>query len=144
VTLLVSRTLIASLLLPLACSTAYHARQPLPASTVSPTNDTVSHCLQSIGLADDSDGEWHAESISEDPELISIWATPPRSFWSAAPGCNAAVRLESRSWHVVFVPYSGSTSGAAQALSGAFEHCVELHEADADIKVNSEMFLDLR
>lgn len=139
-----SRILVASLCLPLACSTAYHARQPQSSADRGPTNDHVAHCLQSIGLLDDSTEEWNAQFISEDPELVAIWTSPRRSFWSTTPGCTAAVRLESGAWHVVFIPFSGSTSGAAQALSEAFEHCVELHAPEADIQVDSEMFLDLR
>lgn len=140
-----SLILVATVCLSLACTTAYHARQPQATSADrAPTDEDVAHCLQSIGLLDDSTEEWNARFISEDPELVAIWTTPRRSFWSTTPGCTAAVRSESGAWHVVFVPFSGSTSGAAQALSEAFEHCVELHAPDAEIEVNSEKFLDLR
>jgi hypothetical protein len=140
----VPRIFLVSMFLPLACSTAYHARPSEFANEHSPTNEGVVHCLRSIGLVDESTEEWNARFISQDPKLVAIWSTRPGSFWSTKPGCTAAIRLESGAQHVVFVPFSGSTSGAAQALSDAFEHCVELHASETDIEVESETFIDFR
>ena len=85
------------------------------------------------------------DSFAEEPELVSVWRSPPpSSIWSTSPGAVAWVDREGGGYSIKFVPDSGSTSVSAQMFSDAIQACMELHLPGSKVEVDSELYLDMR
>ena len=127
----------------LGCTTAYQAQFPRQSNEMSPADASINHCLASLGFEDRSEESMNPESISAEPELVSVWSPPRGSNWSPPPYATATVRRHPDRWTVSFVPSNGQ-GPEADYFSGAFSRCIFLHEPDTAVGVTSERFIDLR
>ena len=125
-----------------ACNTAFLAHLPRAAEDAAFPEETIDHCLSSLGFEDESQDELSAVSIRKEPELVAVWSTPPGSVWSSTSQTVASVRQHQDRWTVAFISRSSSVS--AEALAKAFSNCVPTHDPAIGIEVESQWFFDLR
>ncbi len=125
-----------------ACNTAFHAHLPRALGDAASSEETIAHCLASLGFNDRSHESLNVESIRKEPELIAVWLTPHGSVWSSSSQTVATIRKHPGRWSVTFISRSSSVS--AQALSTSFSNCVPTHAPTIEVEVDSTRFLDLR
>lgn len=125
-----------------ACNTAFLAHLHRGIGDAASPEETIDHCLSSLGFEDESQDELSAASIRKEPELVAVWSTPPGSAWSSTSQTVASIRQHQDRWTVAFISRSSSVS--AEALSTAFSNCVPTHDPAIGIEVESQWFLDLR
>ena len=125
-----------------ACNTAFHAHLPRALGDAASSEETIAHCLASLGFNDRSHESLNVESIRKEPELIAVWLTPHGSAWSSSSQTVATIRKHPGRWSVTFISRSSSVS--AQALSTSFLNCVPTRAPAIEVEVDSTWFLDLR
>lgn len=136
-------SLIALLLLSLqaGCSTVQLATVPNGPQAYA----TITHCLVSLGLHDDSRKSINQSFMDTTPRLHAIWSTPTSSGVSAAPDSMVFVeRKGADQLQLRFVPGAGQESAAAAFLAHAFKTCVSEHTPGMDVVLTGKSFIDIR
>ena len=123
-------------------ATPHYAHLPRALGDTASSEETIPHCLASLGFNDRSHESLNVESIRKEPELIAVWLTPHGSVWSSSSQTVATIRKHPGRWSVTFISRSSSVS--AESLSTSLSNCVPTHVPTIEVEVDSTRFLDLR